>query len=593
MTENNLHALNQVATCNIAPENLDVSRAEITMYTKHFRQEINATVCSVKYQSEQCHCVFGDDSSMHAHHTGGITKELTVTASQCRTSAKGGSITLKDETLEFKKGIKTTVVKHKDFDDDGADLSDKYRNECNSYGWVIRKTFECHVKDVVPKLRTKDGKILSKDGLQLPCPLEELGCDTTSIDTYAYTWDVRDDCALAIHRKEDVNMIKEGKNNYYIVSGRNNTNQYLFEVKTNPEVFCNKPVQVYPTNYDSLYEVIHFVGLDLASEKKMGYSGGTQNLQYCQPAVSSDGKLFVDKPESPHTDNPIPDTPHYFNLDYKLHQGTKLDYLFFASSNMLKGSEIQLLKNLCEQERTQIMSILMLSMENPRLAGYILTGNRSMFLSTNGSLAWLYHCPLMRSPSHVMNQCYDKIPIFYKNAIFFVDPITRQTYPVAQVQNCSDRIKNLFQFDMDDGNSWLTSTPTLERQETTSSIWTKRCHSCFQKSFWWSRRCGSLHTSTVIWNMEFILISAASRKALQNFSRELIVPNTAIHGPEQYSYYAPRTDFYVDNMISPSHFKNQFMDTFGSVAYVLEFCGKDFSCFLFIKLIIDLIAMIL
>ena len=46
-------------------------------------------------------------------------------------------------------------------------------------------------------------------------------------------------------------------------------------------------------------------------------------------------------------------------------------------------------------------------------------------------------------------------------------------------------------------------------------------------------------------------------------------------------------------MISPSYFKNQFMDTFGSVAYVLEFCGKYFSCFLFIKLIVDLIVMIL
>ena len=46
-------------------------------------------------------------------------------------------------------------------------------------------------------------------------------------------------------------------------------------------------------------------------------------------------------------------------------------------------------------------------------------------------------------------------------------------------------------------------------------------------------------------------------------------------------------------MISPSYFKNQLMDTFGSVAYVLEFCGIYFSCFLFIKLIVDLIVMIL
>ena len=65
--------------------------------------------------------------------------------------------------------------------------------------------------------------------------------------------------------------------------------------------------------------------------------------------------------------------------------------------------------------------------------------------------------------------------------------------------------------------------------------------------------------SSEIWDK--ILISAASRKALQKISRELIVPNTAIHGPEQYSYYALRMNFYVDNMICPSYFKNQFMDT--------------------------------
>ena len=195
---------------------------------------------------------------MDAHYTGGITIDLSVTASQCRTLARGGSIILKDETLEFKKGVKTTVVKRKDFDDDGADLSNKYRNECESYGWTNRKTFEGHVQDVVLKVRTKAGKVMSKDGLQLPCPLEDLECDTTSFDPYAYTWDDRDNCLLEIHRKEDVNMIKQGKNNYYNVSGRNSTSQYLFEVRTKPEVFCNKPVPVYPTNYDALYVVIDF-----------------------------------------------------------------------------------------------------------------------------------------------------------------------------------------------------------------------------------------------------------------------------------------------------------------------------------------------
>ena len=85
----------------------------------------------------------------------------------------------------------------------------------------------------------------------------------------------------------------------------------------------------------------------------MGFSGGTQDLQYYQPSVSSDGKLFVLKPESTHTDNPNPETSHYLNLAYELHQGTKLDYLIFESSKMLVGSKLRLLKNLCEQETTK------------------------------------------------------------------------------------------------------------------------------------------------------------------------------------------------------------------------------------------------
>ena len=55
-------------------------------------------------------------------------------------------------------------------------------------------------------------------------------------------------------------------------------------------------------------------------------------------------------------------------MDYELQQGTKLDYLFFESSRALQASELNLLENQCEQERIQIFTILMLSLENPRLA---------------------------------------------------------------------------------------------------------------------------------------------------------------------------------------------------------------------------------
>ena len=245
----------------------------------------------------------------------------------------------------------------------------------------------------------------------------------------------------------------------------------------------------------------------------MGFSGGTQQLQHYQTSVSPDDRLFEHKPESPRTDNPTSETPHYLNLDNEFHQGTKLDYLFFESSKMLEGSDIQLLRNLCEQERSQFLTILMLSMENSRLAGYMLTGNRSMFLSTNGSLAWLYHFPLMRSAPHVMNQCYDKTPIFYKNEMF-LNPITRQTYSDAQVQNCSERIKNLVQFDMEDENSWFTLTPTLEHRKRPAVFGTEDVTRVSRRAFCGAGDAGIYTRAQLAEFWDNILISAASRKAL-------------------------------------------------------------------------------
>ena len=84
--------------------------------------------------------------------------------------------------------------------------------------------------------------------------------------------------------------------------------------------------------------------------------------------------------------------------------------------------EIQLLQNQCEQERTQILTNLMIALENRRLASFMLTGNRSMFRETDGSVAWLCHCPKVHSPLHTMKQCYDKIPSLYRGQIQFVDP---------------------------------------------------------------------------------------------------------------------------------------------------------------------------
>ena len=592
MTQNKLYALNQVEQCKVAPENLEVSRASVTLYTKHFRKTINATMCRLKMHTEQWHCGSRDHSSMDMLHPG-ITSDLTILPADCKAMGEGKRVRFNNQELTFIKGKEQTFVLHGKFGKDqvwDGERDTTTRNECRVGGWIRRETFQANIQDVELNVKMKGGRVTTPFGLVLPCSLEDLGCESTSLDPYAYTWEAPDNCVLAVHRQETVNMIKQGSS-YYMVSGDNATTRFLFEIFNRPQSNCLKPDDVYPTNYDSLYVSIHMGGFDMSSGRRLGTSDGeTKHLQYYKPTDGSyEGRLHIYCGNK----DPFPSTAHYLNMDYELRQGTKLDYLFFESTRLLEASEIQLLKAQCEQERTQILTVLMLSMENPRLAGYMLTGNRSMFLSTDGSLAWLYHCPEAHSPLHTMNQCYDKIPIFYKGSIQFVDPITRQTYPNANAQNCSDRIKNLFQMDMDDKDSWFTLTPNPVHRDRPAIFGPKNIQPLTSPSLGGSQNAGMYTQNQIFEFWDNILISAASRNALQKFSRELITPSMARNGPDSYSYYAPRTDFYVDNMISPDYFSSQFVKTFGSIAYILEKCGQWFAMFLFIKFVVDLSVLVL
>ena len=99
------------------------------------------------------------------------------------------------------------------------------------------------------------GKFLSDSAQVLPCVLEELGCETTSLDPYAYIWAYPDNCVLSVLRTEEVNMVRQGTK-YFFIIGPDSTNKFVFEVKNNPQKHCGKPTVFYPNNYDSLYVAI-------------------------------------------------------------------------------------------------------------------------------------------------------------------------------------------------------------------------------------------------------------------------------------------------------------------------------------------------
>ena len=213
------------------------------------------------------------------------------------------------------------------------DVDGDNRNECKSYEWVTKDTFQSHIQDIPLKVRIKDVKIFNRNDQLLPYDLDELGCESTSLDRYAFRWKAPENCILSVLKEDNGHMLKND-NHFYIVTQNTSANKYLFEVKNHPQHLCNKLTEVYPTTYDSVYVAIHNGGIDMKTGRKITELG-PHLLQYQNIAFfSKPGKLYV---YSPHPKPADPYVNIWLNTDYELQQGTKLDNLFFESYRALQA----------------------------------------------------------------------------------------------------------------------------------------------------------------------------------------------------------------------------------------------------------------
>ena len=222
MTENTLYALNHVRQCHITPEELQIGLMKIILYTKHLQKEINATKCRIQHQREKWHCGLNDHSIID-HTIAGITSDLVISPEQCRRLANGKSINQADQFLAVDYDTKNPTVKSDD------STSGTSRSHCNARGWITLDTFLPQKQRAKLRVRMSTGKVLSDSAQVLSRALEELGCETTSLDPYAYIWDYPNNCVLTVLRTEEVNMVKQGTK-YFIFSGPNSTTNFVFQV---------------------------------------------------------------------------------------------------------------------------------------------------------------------------------------------------------------------------------------------------------------------------------------------------------------------------------------------------------------------------
>ena len=223
---------------------------------------------------------------------------------------------------------------------------------------------------------------------------------------------------------------------------------------------CGKPIPLFITNFDDLF-VSFTGGFDMNSGKTVI---SKNNINYYKMQVGTDNKIRVKSfYETPI--NELVSNQHFGNLaqifenfrediiDYDAHIRMKNNSMMYKVYRDLEQFYFLILQNMCELRRTQIQMINALFYENNRLAGYMLTGNCSIFLEIDGIIGFLYTCPRKTSPLKVHDRCYDRFPIFYDGKTLFVSPFTRQTFPFANEIDCRDTFKNLFQLDLDKNNS--------------------------------------------------------------------------------------------------------------------------------------------
>ena len=223
---------------------------------------MNTTKCQIQHQCEKWHCGLNDHSSIN-HPIAAITSDLVISPEQGRSLAKGRMTYLADQFLGVEYDTKNPILIT-----DGS-TSDNIRNHSTARGWITSDTFLPHMQRAKLEVRMSTVKILSDTAQVLLGAREELGCETTSLDLFAYIWDYLDNFVLWVFQTEEVNLWNK-KTKYHIFSGPDSTTTFVFEVKNNPQKPCVRPIDIYPTNYGSLYVAISWGGFDLRSGRNLG-----------------------------------------------------------------------------------------------------------------------------------------------------------------------------------------------------------------------------------------------------------------------------------------------------------------------------------
>ena len=351
---------------------------------------------------------------------------------------------------------------------------------------ITRKNWKLRITNAEITYDDKNNQMIH-DGYMLPCYHSDGFCKPTTRTPYTLIWFDEKFC-LIFRLQEFIGRMTRIKDRYWIETDTfiqsSNITQNLqnegiqgtkypnvktpqstvdnptlsrFEIYPIEQTFCGKPEPLYSTQYDDIF-VTYLDGFDMNNGQPRPHSIINQNIS---------GRIQFDISNQKYIFPALNVSNDFATLDYDAHINTKIDFTKNHVFKTMTVQDINTLHTVCELERTQLLTILAMSVKNPHLAGFLFTGNRSSFLYVEGSTAWLYDCAHFISPLYKADKCFDRIPIHYRETIMYVDPITRQTFIYATPIECGNNPQNIIELDpdTDDGDFYvLTPADPLKRE---------------------------------------------------------------------------------------------------------------------------------
>ena len=101
------------------------------------------------------------------------------------------------------------------------------------------------------------------------------------------------------------------------------------------------------------------------------------------------GKIVLDTSNNKFIFSALNVSNNFATIDYDAHINSKIDYTINHVFCSMTVQELNILHTICELERNQLLTILAMSVQNPQLAGFLLTGNRNIYLYVEGTTALL------------------------------------------------------------------------------------------------------------------------------------------------------------------------------------------------------------